>query len=208
MSAYSASRCRPARRPSSGRSYPMARRLDGDADAFLPAPGTSQTCTRRDVAPGGGFRWLSMGNEGWEVAQALNASGIAAFVLKYPLQPTPDSLEGLKQSMERMQVVRDETRSILFSSPTRRTSSGSATGSPSSTAAASSRQRHRRLPRSLAKGAPRRPSSGDGTAHRGPGRHGEACGRYGSRSASVRPAARVGRVRSGRRHHAGICRTS
>ena len=23
------------------------------------------------VAPGGGYRWLSMGNEGWEVAEAL-----------------------------------------------------------------------------------------------------------------------------------------
>jgi acetyl esterase/lipase len=53
------------------------------------------------VAPGGGFRWLSMGNEGWEVAQALNAKGIAAFVLKYRLQPTPESLDEFKQTMER-----------------------------------------------------------------------------------------------------------
>jgi acetyl esterase/lipase len=53
------------------------------------------------VAPGGGFRWLSMGNEGWEVAQALNAKGIAAFVLKYRLQPTPESLEGFRQAMDR-----------------------------------------------------------------------------------------------------------
>src|SRR3954468_5402999 len=40
------------------------------------------------VAPGGGFRILSMGNEGWEVAQALNEKGVAAFVLKYRLRPT------------------------------------------------------------------------------------------------------------------------
>jgi acetyl esterase/lipase len=40
------------------------------------------------VAPGGGFRILSMGNEGWEVARALNEKGIAAFVLKYRLLPT------------------------------------------------------------------------------------------------------------------------
>src|SRR6186713_269264 len=40
------------------------------------------------VAPGGGFRILSMGNEGWEVARALNDRGIAAFVLKYRLLPT------------------------------------------------------------------------------------------------------------------------
>jgi acetyl esterase/lipase len=67
---------------------------------FLPKPGTANGAAVI-VAPGGGFRWLSMGNEGWEVAAALNAKGIAAFVLKYRLQPTPDSLEGLKQSMER-----------------------------------------------------------------------------------------------------------
>jgi acetyl esterase/lipase len=53
------------------------------------------------VAPGGGFRWLSMGNEGWEVAQALNERGIAAFVLKYRLQPTPESLDGFRDSMNR-----------------------------------------------------------------------------------------------------------
>lgn len=45
------------------------------------------------VAPGGGFRILSMGNEGWEVAKALNERGIAAFVLKYRLQPTAPEWE-------------------------------------------------------------------------------------------------------------------
>ena len=46
------------------------------------------------VAPGGAFRILSMGNEGWEVVQALNARGVAAFVLKYRLMPTaPDWAE-------------------------------------------------------------------------------------------------------------------
>ena len=53
------------------------------------------------VAPGGGFRWLSMGNEGWEVAQALADRGFAAFVLKYRLHPTPESLDAFKESMNR-----------------------------------------------------------------------------------------------------------
>jgi acetyl esterase/lipase len=53
------------------------------------------------VAPGGGFRWLSINNEGWKIAKALNERGIAAFVLKYRLQPTPPTLEGLKESMNR-----------------------------------------------------------------------------------------------------------
>jgi acetyl esterase/lipase len=53
------------------------------------------------VAPGGGFRWLSMNNEGWKVARALADHGIAAFVLKYRLMPTPDSLEDFKVGMAR-----------------------------------------------------------------------------------------------------------
>jgi acetyl esterase/lipase len=44
------------------------------------------------VAPGGGFRTLSMENEGWDVAKALAARGVAAFVLKYRLNPTPADL--------------------------------------------------------------------------------------------------------------------
>ncbi len=51
------------------------------------------------VAPGGGFMWLSMGNEGWEVAEALAAQGINAFVLKYRLQPTADKLEDFENQM-------------------------------------------------------------------------------------------------------------
>lgn len=41
------------------------------------------------VAPGGGFRFLSIDNEGTKVAEALNAKGIAAFILRYRLMPTP-----------------------------------------------------------------------------------------------------------------------
>ena len=54
---------------------------------FLP-PRDKANGTAVIVAPGGAFRILSMGNEGWEVAQALNERGIAAFVLKYRLRPT------------------------------------------------------------------------------------------------------------------------
>mgnify|MGYP001027101383 CR=1 FL=1 len=57
---------------------------------FLPDPAKA-TGTAVIVAPGGAFRILSMGNEGWEVAEALREHGIAAFVLKYRLLPTvPD----------------------------------------------------------------------------------------------------------------------
>lgn len=54
---------------------------------FLPAPDKANGAAVI-IAPGGAFRILSMGNEGWEVARALNERGIAAFVLKYRLRPT------------------------------------------------------------------------------------------------------------------------
>jgi dienelactone hydrolase len=41
------------------------------------------------VAPGGAFMLLAMEHEGWNVARALADRGIAAFVLKYRLIPTP-----------------------------------------------------------------------------------------------------------------------
>ena len=80
---------------------PMVRNVSkATLTPFLPDPARANGAAVI-VAPGGGFRWLSMGNEGWEVAEALNAKGIAAFVLKYRLQPTPESLDGFKESMER-----------------------------------------------------------------------------------------------------------
>jgi acetyl esterase/lipase len=54
------------------------------------------------VAPGGGFMWLSMGNEGWEVAEALAAQGINAFVLKYRLRPTAGTLEAFDEQMKQL----------------------------------------------------------------------------------------------------------
>lgn len=54
------------------------------------------------VAPGGGFRTLSMENEGWNVAKALAAKGVAAFVLKYRLNQTPADMAGFEASMRQM----------------------------------------------------------------------------------------------------------
>ena len=58
---------------------------------FLPDP-VKATGTAVVVAPGGGFQSLSMENEGWDVARALAARGVAAFVLKYRLHQTPQDL--------------------------------------------------------------------------------------------------------------------
>jgi len=68
---------------------------------FLPAPGKANG-TAVIVAPGGGFRTLSMENEGWNVARALAARGVAAFVLKYRLIQTPPDMAGFERSMRAM----------------------------------------------------------------------------------------------------------
>jgi acetyl esterase/lipase len=54
------------------------------------------------VAPGGGFMTLSMENEGWDVARALADKGVAAFVLKYRLKPTPQDMRQFEQAMAKM----------------------------------------------------------------------------------------------------------
>jgi acetyl esterase/lipase len=80
---------------------PMARNITtATLTPFLPEPGTANGAAVI-VAPGGGFRWLSLGNEGWEVAEALAKQGIAAFVLKYRLFPTDDKLEDFTAWMNR-----------------------------------------------------------------------------------------------------------
>lgn len=56
---------------------------------FLPKPGKA-TGAAVIVAPGGAFMILAIEKEGWRVAQALAERGIAAFVLKYRLNETPD----------------------------------------------------------------------------------------------------------------------
>jgi acetyl esterase/lipase len=68
---------------------------------FLPDPGKA-TGAAVIVTPGGGFRTLSMQNEGWDVARALAAQGVAAFVLKYRLNQTPADMPAFERSMTEM----------------------------------------------------------------------------------------------------------
>ena len=88
---------------------PMARNITtATLTPFLPDPEKANG-TAVIVAPGGGFRWLSLGNEGWEVAEALAKQGIAAFVLKYRLHPTPDSLDEFTAWMNRPRTAPSES---------------------------------------------------------------------------------------------------
>jgi acetyl esterase/lipase len=68
---------------------------------YLPEPAKANG-TAVIVAPGGGFMTLSMENEGSQVAQALAGHGVAAFVLKYRLNPTPADLGAYQRSMAAM----------------------------------------------------------------------------------------------------------
>ncbi|HVI99335.1 MAG TPA: alpha/beta hydrolase [Sphingomonas sp.] len=68
---------------------------------FLPDPAKASGAAVV-VAPGGGFRTLSMANEGWDVAKALAEHGVAAFVLKYRLNQTPADMPGFERSMTEM----------------------------------------------------------------------------------------------------------
>jgi acetyl esterase/lipase len=68
---------------------------------YLPDPARANG-TAVVVAPGGGFMTLSMENEGSQVAQALAARGVAAFVLKYRLRQTPQDMSAFEESMRAM----------------------------------------------------------------------------------------------------------
>ena len=64
---------------------------------FLPEPGRA-TGAAVIVAPGGAFALLAIDKEGWSIAHRLADRGIAAFVLKYRLRPTPaDPAEAQRQ---------------------------------------------------------------------------------------------------------------
>lgn len=88
---------------------PMARNISRATLTPVLAEPEKATGATVIVAPGGGFMWLSMGNEGWEVAEALAEQGINAFVLKYRLQPTEPSLEAFEAQMNRRFEEAEET---------------------------------------------------------------------------------------------------
>jgi hypothetical protein len=72
------------------------------------------------VAPGGAFMLLAMDHEGWNVARALADRGIAAFVLKYRLLPTPkdEGEAGPFMMKQMMGGLNDPTKQPAIDSPT------------------------------------------------------------------------------------------
>jgi len=75
---------------------------------FLPNPDVA-TGTGVIVCPGGAHHFLAVDHEGYDVARWLNERGIAAFVLKYRVIPTPDDdaafLEAQSRISERLREL-------------------------------------------------------------------------------------------------------
>lgn len=65
---------------------------------FLPPVGTA-TSAAVVVAPGGGFLGLAIDTEGYRVARWLADHGVAAFVLKYRMLPTPGDFAQYRREM-------------------------------------------------------------------------------------------------------------
>ena len=80
---------------------------------FLPPKGTASGAAVI-VAPGGGFLGLAIDTEGYRVAQWLSDHGIAAFVLKYRVLPTPAKFETFRSEMI---AVRTGTGPASFALP-------------------------------------------------------------------------------------------
>ncbi|HLZ59552.1 MAG TPA: alpha/beta hydrolase [Ktedonosporobacter sp.] len=74
--------------------------------AYLPDPSIANG-TAVVICPGGGHHMLSMDSEGTDVADWLNARGVAAFVLKYRLIPTPERDEDFGAQMQQVGRVSD-----------------------------------------------------------------------------------------------------
>ncbi len=75
---------------------------------FLP-PANQRTGTAVLVIPGGGLERLALEHEGYEVAEWLNAQGLAAFLLKYrvpPRDPEKRWRAGLQDAQRAMSLIR------------------------------------------------------------------------------------------------------
>ncbi len=101
-----------------GRDYSVRNVTRPTLTPVLPDPAKA-TGAAVIVAPGGAFMALSMTHEGWDVAHALADRGIAAFVLKYRLLPTPkDEKEAGKYVWTKMQAgLTDPAKMPTLSNP-------------------------------------------------------------------------------------------
>ncbi|GLV30274.1 hypothetical protein TomTYG75_27900 [Sphingobium sp. TomTYG75] len=83
----------------------------------LPAASTA-TGAAVIVAPGGAFKYLSINNEGYDVAHWLAAHGIAAFVLKYRTEPTPRNAKDFDAMMMEAAKAMTDPANLPQAAPT------------------------------------------------------------------------------------------
>ena len=80
---------------------------------FLPKAGTGSGAAVV-VLPGGGFQMLAIDHEGWKIARWFADHGVAAFVLKYRVAPTPDDeAEMMKAMIPRMAGLMTEPEKTM-----------------------------------------------------------------------------------------------
>ncbi len=71
---------------------------------LIPVRGTVPATTNAPavlLVPGGGFQFLAMDNEGYDVARKLDRLGIRVFIVKYRTLPVPDGFAGFKAAITR-----------------------------------------------------------------------------------------------------------
>jgi acetyl esterase/lipase len=86
---------------------------------FLPDPARVNG-SAAIVCPGGGFHFVTFDNEGTAVAEWLAARGVAAFVLKYRVEPTPADDEEFFTQWQRQWEAEPTARIAHFQAVTQR----------------------------------------------------------------------------------------
>jgi acetyl esterase/lipase len=79
---------------------------------FLPDPAVA-TGAAAIICPGGAYHILAIHHEGYDVARWLSARGVAAFVLRYRLIPTPASDDAFDQAIKENMRDRERWRELM-----------------------------------------------------------------------------------------------
>lgn len=88
--------------PQEGWAYDRGQRLiyNVTQPALIPIGDDCPTsCPAVILVPGGGFEFLAMDNEGFQVAERLKPLGVRVFILKYRTVPLPDGFEGFQAAI-------------------------------------------------------------------------------------------------------------
>jgi len=83
---------------------PSARPISDNAPAII-------------LVPGGGFIFLAMDNEGYDVAKRLSPLGVRVFILKYRTAPLPDRFDAFKDALTARFVKGEARKDIQNDAP-------------------------------------------------------------------------------------------